>query len=101
MPFTMPAPPAIEDFFYVARGRQVFIGMRAQDPLKAGRLIPSVFAISQKLPGSIAVAFQASLFQQGLQGGRSIDIEITGPDLEKLVQYGGMVIGKVNPTLGP
>lgn len=96
----MPAPPPIEDFFFVARGRQVFIGMRSQDPLKAGRLIPAVFGVSQKLPGSIAVAFQASLFQQGLQGGRSIDIEVTGPQLEKLVQYGGMIIGQVTPTLG-
>ena len=101
MPYKMPAPPPIEDFFYVARGRQVFIGMRAQDPLKAGRLVPSVFAISKKLPGSMAVAFQASLFQQGLKGGRAIDIEITGPELEKLVQYGGMIIGKVTPTLEP
>jgi len=100
MPFKPAAPPPIEDFFYVARGRQVFIGMRSQDPLKAGRLIPSIFAVSSKLPGSIAVAFQASLFQQGLQGGRAIDIEITGPELEKLVQYGGMVMGQVNPTLG-
>jgi HAE1 family hydrophobic/amphiphilic exporter-1 len=99
-PYKMPAPPAIEDFFYVARGRQVFIGMRAQDPLKAGRLIPTIMSLSQKLPGSFAVAFQASLFQQGLQGGRSIDIEVTGPELEKLVQYGGMIISKVNPTLG-
>lgn len=100
-PYTMPAPPAIEDFFYVARGRQVFIGMRAQDPLKAGRLIPSIFGISQKLPGSMAVAFQASLFQQGLQGGRTIDIEITGPDLKQLTQYGGMIMGQLNPQPGP
>jgi HAE1 family hydrophobic/amphiphilic exporter-1 len=94
-------PPPIEDFFYVARGRQVFIGMRAQDPLKAGRLIPAVFNVSEKLPGSIAVAFQASLFQQGLQGGRAIDIEVTGPELEKLVQYGGRIIGQVSPLLEP
>ena len=97
MPF---GPPPIEDFFYVARGRQVFIGMRSQDALKAGRLIPAVFAVSKQLPGAIAVAFQASLFQQGLQGGRAIDIEVTGPELEKLVQYGGMIIGQVSPLLG-
>jgi HAE1 family hydrophobic/amphiphilic exporter-1 len=104
VPYPMPAPPAIEDFFFVARGRQVFIGMRAQDPLKAGRLIPSIFGVSQKLPGSMAVAFQASLFQQGLQGGRTIDIEITGDDLKQLTAYGGMIMGQLNaggaPMLG-
>jgi hydrophobic/amphiphilic exporter-1 (mainly G- bacteria), HAE1 family len=97
----MPPPPGIEDFFYVARGRTVFMGMRSQEPLKAARLIPAVQMITRKLPGSFATAQQSSLFQQGLQGGRSIDIEITGPELTQLVQYGGMVIGQVKPALEP
>jgi HAE1 family hydrophobic/amphiphilic exporter-1 len=33
------------------------------------------------------------LFEQGLAAGRSIDIEITGPDLNKLVELGGSVMG--------
>ena len=96
-----PAPPPIEDFFYVARGRQVFVGMRSQQPLRAGRLVPAVKMITAKLPGAFATAQQSSLFSQGLQGGRAIDIEITGPDLKELVKYGGMIMGKVKPVLGP
>jgi HAE1 family hydrophobic/amphiphilic exporter-1 len=47
------------------------------------------------------VASQASLFARGLTAGRTIDIEITGPNLEKLVGYGGMIFGQVAPTLEP
>jgi HAE1 family hydrophobic/amphiphilic exporter-1 len=103
----MPAPPPIEDFFYVARGRQVFVGMRSQEPLHAGRLVPAVMMLTQKLPGSFAIAQQSSLFSQGLQGGRAIDIEITGPELTELVKYGGMIMGQLRgaggdpPVLGP
>jgi hydrophobic/amphiphilic exporter-1 (mainly G- bacteria), HAE1 family len=86
--------PAIEDFFFVVRGRMVFMGLRAKDPLRAGELVPLVSSVSNKLPGAIARAQQSSLFEQGLGAGRSVDIEITGPDIEKLVHIGGQVFGQ-------
>ena len=87
--------PAIGDFFYVVRGRQVFLGLRAADPLRASELVPLVFGLRQKLPGAIVVASQSSLFERGLTAGRTIDIEITGPELSKLVQFGGRILGQV------
>ncbi len=85
--------PAIGDFFYVARGRQVFIGLRAQDPARVAELVPLVQKVGRIIPGTFAVAKQSSIFEQGLTGGRSINIEITGPDLEQLVKIGGRVLG--------
>ena len=32
--------PVIGDFFFVARGRQVFMGLRAYDPMRAAELVP-------------------------------------------------------------
>ena len=87
--------PVLSDFFFVARDRSVFIGLRSVDPLAASQLVPLVRRVASDLPGTIAVAKQSSLFEQGIGSGRSIDIEITGPQLEKLVQLGGMVMGKL------
>src|SRR5690606_34330193 len=42
--------------------------------------------------GTMAVASRSSLFERGLSGGRSIDIEITGPDLNRLVDLGGQIL---------
>uniref|UniRef100_A0A7C4LKS1 Efflux RND transporter permease subunit n=1 Tax=Schlesneria paludicola TaxID=360056 RepID=A0A7C4LKS1_9PLAN len=84
--------PAIGDFFFVARGRQVFIGVRSLDPTRAAEMIPLVRSLGARLPGTIAVAFQSSLFSQGLVAGRTIDIEITGPDLRRLVQLGVRIL---------
>jgi len=45
----------------------------------------------------MAMIFHRSLFSQELGAGRSIDIEITGPELERLVELGQQVLGQV-PT---
>jgi len=89
------APPLIGDFFFVARGRQVFLGIRALDAQRAAELIPVISSVGSKLPGTFAIAKQSSLFEQGLEGGRSIDIEITGPELTRLVQFGGRILGEL------
>ena len=87
--------PPIADFFYVARGRQLFMGMRAADPLRARELEGLVRQVSSFIPGTFVVAKQSSLFEQGLSAGRTVDIEITGPDIRKLVALGGQVLGRV------
>ncbi|TWT62397.1 efflux RND transporter permease subunit [Rubinisphaera italica] len=87
--------PVIGDFFFVARGRMVFMGLRAHDPLRAGELIPLIRKTGMMIPGTFAVAQQSSLFEQGLTAGRTIDVEIIGPDLKRLVGMGGQVLGQV------
>jgi HAE1 family hydrophobic/amphiphilic exporter-1 len=85
--------PVIGDWFYVARGRQVFLGIRAYDDQKAGKLAEMIRnKLNGRLPGAFLVALQTSLFEQGLAAGRSIDIEITGPELNRLVELGGSVL---------
>ena len=87
--------PVLGDCFFVARGRSVFIGLRSLDPLQAAKLVPLIRRVAADLPGTFAVAKQSSLFESGLGSGRTVDIEITGPDLAKLVQLGVQVMGKL------
>ncbi len=91
--------PPITDFFYVARGQSVFIGLRAHDPLKARQLIDLIRdKFRSRFPGSIVVAYQTSIFGRGLSGGRNIDIEITGPELPQLVSIGGDVMRQIKTS---
>ncbi len=80
--------PVIGDFFFVARGRQVFMGIRAYDASRCGELVALVQKVGASIPGTITVAKQSSLFERGLTAGRTIDVEITGPDLTRLVAMG-------------
>src|SRR5262245_46516844 len=88
------APP-IEDFFFVARSRQVFVGVRSAHPTRAAELVPVIQRLGDRLPGTILIAKQTSLFEQGLTAGRTVDIEITGPDIQKLVALGGRIFGQL------
>lgn len=93
--------PVIDHFFFVARGRQVFMGLRAHDPLRAGELVPIIQKVGAALPGTFVVAKQSSLFERGLTAGRTIDVEVTGPSLERLVDLSLLVMGKAREALPP
>jgi HAE1 family hydrophobic/amphiphilic exporter-1 len=80
--------PPIEHFFYVARGRQVFMGARAKEPENVRGLIPVMQKTLRTIPGMISIVNQSSIFQRGIGEGRSVNIQITGPDLEKLIGLG-------------
>jgi HAE1 family hydrophobic/amphiphilic exporter-1 len=87
--------PIIADMFFVARGRMVFMGLRSYDEMRAKELEPLVLSVGMNLPGALAIAKQTSIFEQGLSAGRTVDVEITGPDVAKLVGMGYQVLGGV------
>ncbi|QDU80823.1 Efflux pump membrane transporter BepE [Polystyrenella longa] len=85
--------PLIDNFFFVARGPMLFMGARSLDPLRAAELIPVMRRATANIPGTFAVIQQSSLFESALSGGRSIEIRLTGPDLEVLVKQAQMAFG--------
>ncbi len=92
--------PVIEDFFYVARGRSVFLGLRSADANRVDELLELIDTLRPDLAGTILVANKSSLFDRGLSAGRTIDIEITGPELAKLVQLGGRILQQASAVAG-
>ena len=90
--------PVINYYFYVVHGTRVIMGFRSDDPDRVRELIPLVKKVGSQFPGTICVAKQSSLFERGITGGRTIDIEIVGPDLERLVALGQNVLSKIKPT---
>ena len=91
--------PSIRNFFYVARGRSVFMGGRTNEDARTKELIPLFRRATADIPGVISIVTQSSLFQRGLGEGRNIDIEITGPEMETLIALGGQIFGQVNGLL--
>jgi HAE1 family hydrophobic/amphiphilic exporter-1 len=91
--------PRIRNLFYVALGRLMFAGASTQDPLKARDLVPIFKRELRKIPGFYATCYQSSLFGRGISSGRTIDVDITGPDLTRLVQFGGRVFGQAMQLL--
>lgn len=86
---------AIDEYFYVATRSQVFMGVKSRDPEKVRELFPILQKSLGSIPGMIAIVSQASLFSREIGRGRSIDIELKGPDLTRLVGLGGRIFGQL------
>ena len=85
----------IGDFWFGAVPNMVFMGISARDPVRVRELLPEFGRVNGQLPGASAFVFQSSIFQRSFGSGRSIDVELTGPQLERLVELGGETIGAV------
>jgi hydrophobic/amphiphilic exporter-1 (mainly G- bacteria), HAE1 family len=88
----------IPHMFYVAFGRSAFMGARTDDPDRVKELIPLIQGPVFSVPGMIAIVRQSGLFS-GFSGGRAIDIEIMGPNLERLIGLAGQVFGQVGEVV--
>ncbi len=89
----------ISEFFYGVFDGQVFVGASSREELRVRELIPEIQRANSRIPGTIAFTQQFSIFQTDIAGGRSIDIEITGPDLLRLIALGGRVMGAIGTVL--
>ena len=94
-------PPKIKNYFFVAgAGGRTLFGASAIQDTRVRELIPVLTRSLFGEPGTFGFFTQPSLFQRGFGGGRSIDLDITGPDLEKVVivaQQAAGLVGKSFP----
>ena len=91
--------PAMGNFFFVAMGPRVFMGSATRDPARVRDLIPLMRKPIGSIPGTIGIVNQMSLFGRGLGGGRSLDLAITGPDLEVLTTLARRLFGMAMAAL--
>jgi HAE1 family hydrophobic/amphiphilic exporter-1 len=93
-------PPKIENFFYGAARATTFIGASAVEPKRVSELIPVLRAPIFKEPGTYGFISKRSLFGRGIGGGRSINLEVSGPDLDVVLdvsRQAARMIGKSLP----
>jgi HAE1 family hydrophobic/amphiphilic exporter-1 len=86
--------PPVNNFFYVAWGQQVFMGIISKIQERTRELLPYIYGVLRKIPGMIAIVQQPSLFASGIGEGRAIAIEIKGPELKQLIALGGQIFGQ-------
>ncbi len=91
--------PQVSHYFFIAFNNGMFMGAQTADATRIGELTPVINGVIASFPDTIGFAFKASLFG-GLGGGRSIDIDIQGSDLEGLLQAGSAGFMAVREAFG-
>ena len=87
--------PKIERFFYVATRATTFLGAIAADPMRIAELKPILQKPVFREPGTFGFISQPSIFGRGIGGGRKIDLDISGPSLEKILEVSNRAFGKI------
>ena len=87
------AYPVIADLAYGTYGGRIWLSARTVDPTRTAELVPFMREIAKEIaadnPGVQASINQSGLFERGFnRAARSIDIDIRGPELTRLVELG-------------
>jgi HAE1 family hydrophobic/amphiphilic exporter-1 len=81
------APPRIENFFFVALRDIMFVGASSADIERAGELVPVLRqAINGADPGTKGFVSQSSIFGRSVGGSRAINLNVTGPDMDGILE---------------
>ena len=88
-------PVPVENYFIGAFGTAMFVGATSQDDqvvLPVGQILTNAMS---SIPDSFGGARQSSLFGRGPGGGggNTIDLEISGPDLDRVRAAAGFMFG--------
>ncbi|MEO0692939.1 MAG: efflux RND transporter permease subunit, partial [Pseudomonadota bacterium] len=91
--------PAIDNFFFVATPGNSFVGANTVDGSRAAELIPILSRPIFAEPGTFGFMTQPSLFGRGVGGGRTIELNISGQDLQEILGVAGQAAGIVSQLL--
>ena len=91
--------PELSSFFFVASSTRVFMGFRSSEDHTVEGLMNKLRITLNKVPGMIAIVVRAGLFNQGFGGGRTIDLKLTGPELDKLMDNAKQAFFKVQGVI--
>ncbi len=94
-------PPKIENFFFVARPGITFVGGTAVQEERAGELVPVIRGAAFREPGTFGFVSQPSIFGREVGGGRRIDLNVSGPDLEEILGVAQRAMGKMVAAFPP
>lgn len=92
--------PAIKNFFYVGAETIMLSGaVGYYGGGDAGKLVPMFMGQINSIPGMFGISFKAGIFQSRLGRGRTIEVDISGEDLNQAIGAAGMMYGMIKGAI--
>ncbi len=85
----------IKNMFYVGADRITLFGAQSVEETKGRELMPLFMRIMNSIPGYFGVSIQVGIFQSELGGGRTVDINVSGEDIDSIVDSSRAIFGTV------
>lgn len=90
---TAEGQPALSSFFFVATPGNSFVGAATVDDTRVAETIPILSRPIFSEPGTFGFMTQPSLFGRGVGGARTIELNVSGNDLEDILSVAGQAAG--------
>jgi len=91
--------PGIKHLFYVGADRIMISGALSTQQERARELLPLFTRMLNSIPGMIGISIQPGIFQTRLGRGRTIDLDISGEDLNRIAQSAGLLFVKIKGAM--
>ena len=89
----------LKRFFFVAARGMTFVGAAASDPTRVKELLPVMRKAVYQEPGTLGGVVQRSLFGRNVGGSRSIELNVTGPELDDILAAAQITIHQISEIL--
>ena len=87
--------PKIKDIFYVAGGSITLFGGICAHETEARQMIPLFNRIIHSIPGIFGVSLQAGIFQNRIGRGRTVDVNISGENIDHIISVSRILFGTI------
>lgn len=93
--------PPVKGMFYVSADMISLCGTMCTDEheTEAAKLISMLNRIIYSIPGMLGISIQPGIFESDLGRGRTVDVNISGENLEDMVQAGRILFGALGQAI--
>jgi len=91
--------PPINRMFFGSFGDFMIFGATSSEEQRVRELIPVFAPVVNSFPGVFGITLQAGVFEQGIGEGRTVNVDLSGENIEKIATAGGMFFGAIRQAV--
>ncbi|MBU8848639.1 MAG: efflux RND transporter permease subunit, partial [Desulfobacterales bacterium] len=91
--------PMIHGMFFVGADRITLFGGTSTHGTRARELIPLFRRVMGSIPGVFGVSIQTGIFQSGIGKGRTVDVNISGENINDIIQAAYALFGTISAKM--
>ncbi len=91
--------PQIQNMFFVSADRITLFGAISKHETEAPKMMPVLTKIMNSIPGVFGVSIQAGIFQSGIGRGRTVEVNISGEDIDNIIDVARILFGSISGEL--
>ncbi|MDA3787772.1 MAG: efflux RND transporter permease subunit [Desulfobacula sp.] len=91
--------PQIKEMFFVGADRITLFGGISTHETRASELIPLFSRVMGSIPGVFGVSIQAGIFESGIGKGRTVDVNISGDEMDDIIQAAYALFGTITEKM--